>query len=159
MAKRHAAAALSLLMLALAGALASPVYADTNPNLLAAVKNVSSESDKFRSMMSNLTESQIHVVNVQNAMSASDESAFKAALRKNASTISDLRDTLNHTTLTGSDGVLVTLRKVLLRQNVTIDQVVGVHVDADGQVTLFYHSALPVEPMSAHVALGTGARL
>ncbi|HLI94874.1 MAG TPA: hypothetical protein VKT72_02180 [Candidatus Baltobacteraceae bacterium] len=138
MAKRHAAAALSLLMFASAGVFASPVYADTNPNLLAAVKNVSSESDKFRSMMSNLTESQIHVVNVQSAMSPSDDAAFKAALRKNASNISDLRDTLNHTTITGSDGVLVTLRKVLLRQNVTIDQVVGVHVGTDGQVTLFY---------------------
>jgi phosphatidate phosphatase APP1 len=139
MTNRHAAAALSVLMFVLAGVFAFPAHAaGTSPNLLAAVKNVSSESDKFRSMMANLTETQIHVVNAQSAMSPSDAAAFKVALRKNASGISDLRDTLNHTTLTGADGVLITLRKVLQRQNVTIDQVVGVHVGDDGQITLFY---------------------
>jgi hypothetical protein len=139
MANRHAAAALSVLMLALTGVFASPVYAaGTNPDLLAAVKNVSGQSTKFRSMMSNLTESQIHVVSTQSVMSSSQESAFKMALKRNASDIADLRDTLNHTTLTGSDGVLVTLRKVLQRQNISIDQVVGVYVGDDGQITLFY---------------------
>jgi hypothetical protein len=139
MANRHAAAALSVLVFALAFAFASSAHAaGSNPDLLAAVKNVSSESTKFRSMMANLNESQIHVVNVQSVMSGSQESALKAALHKNASDIADLRDTLNHTTLTGSDGVLVTLRKVLLKQNVSIEQVVGVHIGDDGSITLFY---------------------
>ncbi len=139
MADRHAVAALSILMFLLASATALPARAAGNTSdLLAAVKNVSSESDKFRSMMANLNESQIHVVDAQSIMSASAQSAYKFAISKNASSIADLRDTLNHTTVTGSDGVLVTLRKVLLRQNVAVDRVVGVYVGGDGQVTLFY---------------------
>jgi hypothetical protein len=139
MAKRLAAAAFSLVMFAASGVFALPARAaSTSPNLLAAVKNVSSESDKFRSMMANLNENQIHVVSAQSAMSGAQETAFKNAVHQNASGIADLRDTLNHTTLTGSDGVLVTLRKVLSRQNVSIDQVIGVHVGEDGQITLFY---------------------
>jgi len=71
-------------------------------------------------------------------MSASQAAAYKAALRKNASDISDLRDTLNHTTVTGTDGVLVTLPRLLKRQNIAIDQIIGVYVGAGGDITLFY---------------------
>ncbi len=139
MTNRHAAAALPMLILLFLAVSPLPVRAAGGTSeLLAAVKNVSSESDKFRSLMSNLDASQFHVVNAQTVMSAQDESAYKAALRKNASSIADLRDTLNHTTLTGTDGVVTTLRKVLLRENVSIDQVIGVHVGGDGQITLFY---------------------
>lgn len=139
MTNRHAAAALSVLMLVLAGTFAPPAQAaGSTSNLLAAVKNVSGESDKFRSMMSNISAAQIHLVNVQSAMSASEEAAYKTALKKNASDIADLRDTLNHTTVTGSDGVLITLKRLLLKQNVDIDQIVAVHVDSAGQITLFY---------------------
>jgi hypothetical protein len=89
-------------------------------------------------MMSNLNASQFHVVNVRNVLSSGDEAAFKASIKKNAGDISDLRDTLTHTTVTGDDGVVVPLRKVLLSKNITIDQVVGVYVGGDGQITLFY---------------------
>ncbi len=139
MANRHAAAALSILMFGLAATHALPARAaGSTSDLLAAVRNVSGESDKFRSMMANINANQIHLVTVQSAMSSNDESAYKSALRKNASDISDLRDTLNHTTVTGSDGVLITLRKLLMQKNVTIDQVTGVYVGSDGQITLFY---------------------
>lgn len=139
MAKRHAAAALSILMFVLAGAFAQPAQAAGNTSdLLAAVRNVSSQSDKFRSRMSNINAGQLHLVNVESVMSASDESAYKSAIRKNASDIADLRDTLNSTTVTGTDGVLITLRKLLMRQNITIDQITGVYVAGDGQITLFY---------------------
>lgn len=139
MANRHVATALSVLMFVLACALAQPARAAGNTSdLLAAVNNVSSESDKFRSMMSNLNATQIHVVNAQSVMTASEEAACKKAVRKNASDISDLRDTLNHTTVTGTDGVLITLKRLLQRQNVSIDQIIGVYVGGDGQITLFY---------------------
>jgi hypothetical protein len=138
MANRHAAAALSILMFVLAGTALSARAAGGTTDLLAAVRNVSSESDKFRSMMANINANQIHLVNVQSVMSSGDEAAYRSALKKNASDISDLRDTLNHTTVTGTDGVLITLRKLLLQKNVTIDQVTGVYVGGDGQITLFY---------------------
>lgn len=139
MANRHAAAALSVLMFVLTGAYALPAHAaGSTSDLLAAVKNVSSESDKFRSMMGDLNASQIHVVNAQSMMSDAQRTAYNAALHKNASDIADLRDTLNHTTVTGSDGVLITLKKLLLRQDVTIDRITGVYVGDDKQITLFY---------------------
>jgi hypothetical protein len=129
----------SLLLLALALALPARIFAaGASGELIAAVKNVSSQADKLRSMMSNLNASQFHVVNVRNVLSSSDEAAFKSSVKKNASDISDLRDTLTHTTVTGDDGVVVPLRKVLLGKNITIDQVVGVYVGGDGQITLFY---------------------
>lgn len=139
MAKRHAAAALSILMFVLVGAFAQPAQAaGSTSDLLAAVNNVSSESGKFRSRMGDLNAGQIHLVNVENVMSAGTEPAYKSAVRKNASDIADLRDTLNTTTVTGTDGVLITLRKLLMRRNITIDQITGVYVGGDGQITLFY---------------------
>lgn len=139
MANRHAAAALSVLMFVLAGAFAPPAHAaGSTSDLLAAVRNVSSESDKFRSMMGDLNATQIHVVNAQGMMSDTQRAQYNTALHKNASDISDLRDTLNHTTLTGSDGVLITLKKLLMRQNIAIDQIIGVYVGDDKQITLFY---------------------
>lgn len=139
MANRHAAAALSVLMFAFAASVALPAHAaGSTTDLLAAVKNVSSESDKFRSMMSNLNANQIHVVSAQSAMSGGQQTAYQSALHKNATIIADLRDTLNHTTVTGDDGVLVTLKRVLLKQNVSIDRVIGIYVGTDNQITLFY---------------------
>ena len=139
MANRHAAAALSVLMLLSAGVRALPAHAaGSTSDLLAAVKNVSSESDKFRSLMSGINASQIHLVNAQSVMSDSQKSAYQAAMHKNASDIADLRDTLNHTTVTGDDGVLITLKRLLLKQNITIDQIIGVHIGGDNQITLFY---------------------
>ncbi len=138
MATRHLAA-FSTLLLFLALAPGPPVLAaGGSVELIAAVKNVSTQADKLRSMMSNLNASQFHVVNVRSVLSSQDESAYKASVKKNATDISDLRDTLTHTTVTGDDGVVVPLRKVLLTKNVTIDQVVGVYVGGDGQITLFY---------------------
>jgi hypothetical protein len=128
----------STLLLVIAVALPSAVFAAGSGELIAAVKNVSSQADKFRGMMSNLNASQFHVVNVRNVLSAGDEAAFRASIKKNAGDISDLRDTLTHTTVTGDDGVVVPLRKVLLSKNITIDQVVGVYIGGDGQITLFY---------------------
>lgn len=139
MANRHAAAALSVLLFTLAGTFVLPALAaGGTSDLLAAVKNVSSESDKFRSMMANINASQIHLVNASSVMSQGQKSAYDAAVRKNASSISDLRDTLNHTTVTGSDGVLITLRKLLMRQNIAIEQITGVYVGGDNQITLVY---------------------
>ena len=139
MAIRHVAAAFSVVFLAFA--IAAPICASAaggSGELIAAVKNVSTQSDKLRSMMSNLNANQFHLVNVRNVLSAGDEAAFKASLKKSAGDISDLRDTLTHTTVTGDDGVVVPLRKVLLGKNVAIDQVIGVYVGSDGQITLYY---------------------
>jgi hypothetical protein len=137
MARRHVAV-LSTLLLALA-LVPGPIFAaGGSGEVIAAVKNVSSQADKFRGLMSNLSAGQFHLVNVRNVLSSGDEAAFKASIRKNATDISDLRDTLTHTTVTGDDGVVVPLRKVLLGKNVSIDQVVGVYVGGDGQITLFY---------------------
>lgn len=137
MAKRHIAA-FSVLLLAFA--IAAPIAAPAagSGELIAAVKNVSTQADKLRSMMSNLNANQFHVVNARNVLSASDEAAFKTSLKKNSGDINDLRDTLTHTTVTGDDGVVVPLRKVLQAKNVAIDQVIGVYVGTDGQITLYY---------------------
>lgn len=118
---------------------AGPCYAAGNSTeLIAAVKNVSTQSDKLRSMMSNLSANQFHLVSARSVLADGDETAFRASIKKNASDISDLRDTLTHTTVTGDDGVVIPLRKLLLTKNVTIDQIVGVYVGSDGQITLFY---------------------
>lgn len=139
MRNRHAAASFFVLIFLLAGVLAFPMRAVAGTtDLLAAVKNVSGESDKLRSLMSDITASQIHLVNVQSVMTDAQRSAYQSALHKNASGISDLRDTLNHTTLTGDDGVIITLKKLLLKQNITIEQITGVHVGDDKSITLFY---------------------
>lgn len=136
---RYAAAAVSIALLVFSfAATARGRAAENGSTLLAAVKNVSGESDKFRSMMADLNAAQIHLVNVQNVMTGSESSAYKAALRKNQSQIADLRDTLNTTTVTGTDGVLITLKKLLLQKNVTVNQVIGVYVHRGGQITVFY---------------------
>jgi hypothetical protein len=135
---RRPVAVFSTLLLALA-LVPGPIYAaGGSGEVIAAVRNVSSQADKLRGMMSNLSASQFHLVNVKTVLSSGDEAAFKTSLKKNATDISDLRDTLTHTTVTGDDGVVVPLRKVLLTKNVVIDQVVGVYVGGDGQITLFY---------------------
>jgi hypothetical protein len=139
MAKRHVAAAFSVLLLTLAGVLPTLSYAAGDASeLMTAVKNVASQADKFRALMANLNANQFRVVNVQSVIGAGDQASYKASLKKNAADISDLRDTLTHTTVTGTDGVVVPLRKVLLGKNVSIEQVVGVYVGGDGQITLFY---------------------
>jgi hypothetical protein len=108
----------------------SPILAAGSADLAAAVKNMPAQSDKFRSMMSNLSVTQFHFVNVAGEVDS-------ATLHKNASAIADLRDTLGHATLTDYQGVVVSLRKVLQGKNLTVDQIVGVYVGV-GQITLFY---------------------
>lgn len=129
---RHLASVLSLL--AIMGMTAAPVRASDSTQLAMALKSMPAQADKFRSMMSNLNASQFHLVNAASI----ENSEYKSAIKKNASQLSDLRETLAHTTLTGDDGVVVSLRKVLQQKNITIDQVIGVYVGADGQITLFY---------------------
>lgn len=136
MERRHFAAALALLCLLAAFPFAAK-GADSS-QLLVAMRTLPAQADKFRSMMSNLNASQFRLVSVQSAMSAGDEAQFKASMKKNAGDLADLRETLNHTTVTGVDGVVVPLKKVLLAQNVAIEQIVGVYVAGDGKITLFY---------------------
>lgn len=120
--------------LVLLGTVPLPARAGDSTNLTTALKAMPAQSDKFRSMMSNLNASQFHLVNATGILSAD----FKTSLKKDASDIADLRDTLTHTTVTGADGVIEPLKKVLMSKNVTIDQVIGIFVGGDGQITLFY---------------------
>lgn len=140
MAKPHGAAAFSLGLLILALTPSTPLFAAGNDSveLITAVKNVSTQADKLRSMMSNLNAGQFHVIRVPSALSSGDEATYRTSIRKNAADITDLRDTLGHCTVTGLDGVVVPLRKVLLTKNVSIDQVMGVYVAGNGEITLFY---------------------
>jgi len=108
----------------------SPTLAAGSADFTAAVKSLPAQSDKFRSMMSNLSVTQFHFVSVAGA-------ADPATMHKNASAIADLRDTLGHATLVDSQGVVMPLRKLLQSKNLTVDQIVGIYVSG-GQITLFY---------------------
>ncbi len=108
----------------------SSALAAGSADLAVAVKNMPAQSDKFRSLMSNLNATQFRFVNVAGEVDS-------ATLRKNASAIADLRDTLGHATLVDNEGIVVPLRKVLQSKNVTIDQIVGIYVGG-GEITLFY---------------------
>lgn len=132
MKKRHLAIVLPLL--ALLAAAAIPARASDSTQLMTALKAMPAQADKFRTMMSNLNASQFHLVNCANIMDSGD----KSSLKKDAAVLADLRDTLSHTTVTGADGVVEPLKKVLQTKSVTIDQVIGVFVGADGQITLYY---------------------
>ena len=136
MEKRLPAAIMALLLCAVP--FARPALASDSTQLIAAMRALPAQSDKFRSMMSNLNASQFRLVSVQSVLSAGDEAAYRSSLKKQASVISDLRDTLSHTTVTGSDGVVASLKNVLLAKNVTIDRIVGIFVGSDGSITLFY---------------------
>lgn len=129
-----------LALLALLCFVPAPAVLAANPpsQLMVAMRTMPAQADKFRSMMSNLNASQFHLVPVQSAMSGGEQARFEASLKKNATGITDLRQTLSHTTVTGSDGVVVPLTKILLAKNVTVDQIVGVYVGADNSITLFY---------------------
>jgi len=116
--------------LLLAASSALPAVAAGSAEYAAAVKNIPAQSDKFRSMMSNLSAAQFHFVNVAGQVDA-------ATLKKNAAAISDLRDTLSHATLVDNQGIVVTLSKVLLSKNLTIAQIVGISIGGT-QITLFY---------------------
>lgn len=116
--------------LLLAASFTSPVCAAGSADYTAAFKNMPAQSDRFRSMMSNLSVTQFHFVNVAGQVDS-------ATIRKNASAIADLRDTLGHATLLDNQGVVVPLRKVLQGKNLTIDQIVGISVGGT-QITLFY---------------------
>jgi hypothetical protein len=109
---------------------ASPAFAASSADFSAAVKNMPAQSDKFRSMMSNLSVAQFHFVNVGGDVDP-------ATLRRNASAIADLRDTLGHATLLDNQGIVVSLRKVLQSKNLTIDHIVGISIGGT-QITLFY---------------------
>src|SRR5436305_15321106 len=99
-------------------------------DLTAAIKTMPAQSDKFRSLMSNLSISQFHFVSAAGEVDA-------ATLHKNATALADLRDTLSHATLTDNDGVVTTMRKVLLSKNLTSDQIVAIYVGGT-QITVFY---------------------
>jgi len=123
--------ALALAAMLLPAAIFSlPASAASSADLAAAIKNMPAQSDKLRALMSNLSVSQFHFVNAAGQVDA-------ATLRKNAASIADLRDTLAHATLTDSDGVVTTMRKVLVSKNLTIDQIVAIYVGGS-QITVFY---------------------
>lgn len=136
MVRRHIAAALTLLCLF--AALPAAAFAADSGQLMVAMKSMPAQADKFRSMMADLNASQFRLVSVQAAIASGEEAALRSSLKKNASGIADLRDTLNHTTVTGTDGVLVPLKRVLMAKNISIEQIVGVYVGGDGSITLFY---------------------
>jgi hypothetical protein len=108
----------------------APARAAGTADYAAAVKNLPAQSDKFRSMMSNLSVSQFHFVSVAGEADA-------VTLRKNAAAIADLRETLGHATLVDNQGIVITLRKVLQAKNLSVDQIVGIYVGGN-QITLFY---------------------
>jgi hypothetical protein len=105
--------------------------------LMAALKNAASEANKFRGMMANLTAAEFHLVRVQTLLPGNDQAAYQSALKKCASDISDLHETLTHTTLIGDDNIVVLLSTMLKKQGLVVNQVVAVHVD-NGDITLFY---------------------
>jgi hypothetical protein len=113
-----------------AAAFSAPARAAGSGDYAVAAKNIPAQSDKFRALMSNLSVAQFRFVSVAGEVDA-------AGLRKNAAAIADLRDTLGHATLTDSQGIVITLRKVLQSKNLTIDQIVGIYVGGN-QITLFY---------------------
>ena len=138
MANRILAAALSPVFFSVFLALTSaPAGAASSAELVTAVKNVAAQTDKLRSMMADLSQSQFQIVNAQSVMSAGDEAQVRAALRKNAADVSDMRETLSHTTLTGNDGVIMPFSKLLQAQNLKIAQVIGIYVNGN-QITVFY---------------------
>jgi hypothetical protein len=113
--------------------------AASSGELLTAVKTAAAQTEKLRSMMADLNEGQFKIVSAQSVLSPGDEPAFEAALKKNASDIADMRDTLTHTTLTSSDGVVMPLSKLLANQNpsVKISQVVAIYVGGN-VITIYY---------------------
>ena len=115
--------------LLLAASFTLPALAAGSADFAAAVKNMPAASDKFRSMMSNLSVAQFHFVNVGEV--------DPAMLRRNASEIADLRDTLGHATLLDNQGVVVPMRKVLQSKNLTVDHIVGISIGGT-QITLYY---------------------
>ncbi len=139
MAKLRLAPALTsvFLLVLLAGLNTQPAYAASSSDLVTAVKNVAAQTDKLRSMMADLTQNEFQVVDESTVLASGDEAEFRAALKKNASDIADMRDTLTHTTLTGTDGVVMPLAKLLQGQNVKISQVVGIYISGS-QITIFY---------------------
>ena len=141
MAKAHLAAALSsvLFFAFIFGALAAPSLGASSGDLLNAVKTTAAQTDKLRSMMANLNQSQFKVVSVASVLSSGDEAAFRAEMKKNASDIADMRETLAHTTMTGNDGVIMSVAKFLDGENppVKISQVAAISIAGDS-VTLYY---------------------
>ncbi|HEY8314924.1 MAG TPA: hypothetical protein VIG51_12255 [Candidatus Baltobacteraceae bacterium] len=105
--------------------------------LMSALKNAPSEATKFRAMMGDLNASEFHLVNISGLMAGGNRTAYQSAVKKDQSDIADLRETLAHTTLTGTDGLVILLSTMLKQSSLTVNQVVAVHVDA-GDVTLFY---------------------
>ncbi|HET9393942.1 MAG TPA: hypothetical protein VFO29_10560 [Candidatus Rubrimentiphilum sp.] len=123
--------ALALAAILLPAAIFSvPAQAASSADLTAAIKNMPAQSDKLRALMSNLSVSQFHFVNAGGEVDA-------ATLHKNAAAIADLRDTLSHATLTDNDGVVTTMKKVLVSKNLTLDQIVAIYVGGT-QITVFY---------------------
>lgn len=141
MAKPRLAAALSsvLFLAFIFGALAAPGLGASSGDLLNAVKTAAAQTDKLRSMMANLNQSQFKVVSVDSVLSSGDEAAFRTAMKKNAADLADMRDTLSHTTMTGNDGVIMSVAKLLDGQSppVKISQIAAMSIAGD-EVTLYY---------------------
>lgn len=125
-------AALAALLLTMGTASAAP------SGLAGTIDTISAQTAKFRGLMGTLNQSQFHLVDEQTLLASSAGAAANAAIKKHASDIAGLRDTLMHTTMTGSDGVILSLPMMLKAQNVTVDQIIGIQVGSDNSVTLYY---------------------
>ncbi|HZT12294.1 MAG TPA: hypothetical protein VFA29_05815 [Candidatus Baltobacteraceae bacterium] len=136
MAKPRLAAALAAVFLyaVLSAAFGAQSLAASSGELLSAIKTLPAQTDKLRGMMADLNESQFKLVDVS---ALADDAAVRAALKKGAADVADMRDTLTHTTLTGNDGVVTSVAKLLGAKDLKISQVVAISVTGS-QVTLYY---------------------
>ena len=136
MAKPRLAAGLAAVFLfaVLSAAFCAQSLAASSGELLSAIKTLPAQTDKLRGMMADLNESQFKLVDVS---ALADDEAVRAALKKGAADVADMRDTLTHTTLTGNDGVVTSVARLLGAKDLKISQVVAISVTGS-QVTLYY---------------------
>ena len=125
---RHGAALLALLF-----SLSAALPACAAPDALNALKTIGAQTDKYRSLMSNLTSSEFHLV----AVPSSEASSVAATAKKEASSITGLRESLAASTMTDAAGVITTMQQFLKPSGITVDRIVAVSVQ-NGQITLFY---------------------
>ncbi len=83
-------------------------------------------------MMADLSENQFQLVD---AAGAATPHSMPRSKRMRASF--DLRDLLAHTTLTGSDGVVMPFSKLLMAKELELNQIIGISVSGD-VVTVYY---------------------
>lgn len=128
MTTRHVAALFALLFTLTA------IPAAAAPDALAAMKSIVAQTDKYRSMMANFSTSQFHLAQVP----ASESRAVAALVKKDASDVAGLRETLAATTMVNSQDIITSLPVFLKPNGVTVDRIVAVSVGGNGQITLFY---------------------